>query len=140
MRLRPRHSNFGRLLRGWRVTFAALKPSGGRQRVIAALGIVQILAWGSSYYLLAVLAEPITRDTGWPYPWVIGGISLGLLVSGLIATHVGRAINSHGGRPVLAIGALLFAAGLSLIAAAPVLADLPHGLACARRGNGRLPL
>ena len=33
--------------------------------VITAVGITQILAWGSSYYLLAVLAQPIARHTGW---------------------------------------------------------------------------
>jgi MFS family permease len=92
---------------------------GGRLWVITALGIVQILAWGSSYYLLAVLAEPIARDTGWPYPWVIGGVSLGLVVAGLVATRVGRAIEARGGRPVLAASTLLLAAGLALLAAAP---------------------
>ena len=34
--------------------------------VIPVLGVTQILAWGSSYYLLAVLAQPIATDTGWP--------------------------------------------------------------------------
>ncbi len=37
-----------------------------RLTVISALGVVQILAWGSSYYLPAVLAAPIATDTGWP--------------------------------------------------------------------------
>ena len=55
-----------------------------RWRVIAAVGIIQILAWGSSYYLLAVLAGPIARDTGWSYAWVIAGVSLGLLVAGAV--------------------------------------------------------
>jgi hypothetical protein len=49
------------------VTPAAAEPGPNRRRrIIAALGIVEILAWGSSFYLLAVLAEPIARDTGWP--------------------------------------------------------------------------
>ena len=87
--------------------------------MVAALGIVQILAWGSSYYLLAVLAGPIARDTGWPYAWVIGGVSLGLLVAGLASVRVGRAIEEYGGRRVLAAGAVLLAAGLALMAAAP---------------------
>jgi len=34
--------------------------------IIPVLGVTQILAWGSSYYLLAVLAQPIAGDTGWP--------------------------------------------------------------------------
>jgi hypothetical protein len=33
-------------------------------RVVPILGVTQIVAWGSSYYLLAVLAQPIAGDTG----------------------------------------------------------------------------
>jgi predicted MFS family arabinose efflux permease len=91
-----------------------------RWRVIAAVGIIQVLAWGSSYYLLAVLAGPIARDTGWSYPWVIAGVSLGLLVAGAVSIRVGRTIEEFGGRRVLAASALLFAAGLAVMAMAPV--------------------
>ena len=87
--------------------------------VVTALGITQILAWGSSYYLPAVLAQPIASDTGWPLTWVVGGLSLGLLVSGLAAPLVGRLIHRHGGRPVLAASAILLAAGLLGLALAP---------------------
>jgi MFS family permease len=76
------------------------------------LGATQILAWGSTYYLLAVLANPIAETTGWPLSWIMGGLSLGLLTSGLIAPRVGRAIERHGGRPVLAVSAMLIATGL----------------------------
>jgi MFS family permease len=79
--------------------------------VVPALGITQILAWGSSYYLPAVLAQPIADDTGWPRTWVIGALSLGLLVAGLASPFVGRQIHRHGGRPVLIASALLLAAG-----------------------------
>ena len=87
--------------------------------VVTALGVVQILAWGSSYYLLAVLAEPIARDTGWSLAWIVGALSLGLLVEGLVAPIVGDAIERHGGRPVLALSAVLLAAGLGIMAIAP---------------------
>jgi len=90
-----------------------------RWRVIAAVGIIQILAWGSSYYLLAVLAGPIARDTGWSYSWVIAGVSLGLLVAGAVSIRVGRTIEEVGGRRVLAASALLLAAGLAVMAMAP---------------------
>ena len=61
------------------------QPTPGRPRlvVVAAMGIGQILAWGSSYYLLAVLAGPIAQATGWSESWIIGALSLGLLTSGL---------------------------------------------------------
>jgi MFS family permease len=79
--------------------------------VVSALGVTQILAWGSSYYLLAVLAKPIAEGTGWPLSWIVGSLSLGLLMAALISPAVGHAIERRGGRPVLAASALLLAAG-----------------------------
>ena len=78
---------------------------------IAALGIVQIFAWGSSYYLPAVLSQPIAADTGWPLPLVSGGISIALLGSGLLAPRIGRLIADRGGRDVLIGGLVMLAAG-----------------------------
>ncbi|MGE3150516.1 MAG: MFS transporter [Pseudorhodoplanes sp.] len=83
--------------------------------LVSALGVMQILAWGCTFYLLAVLAPPIVAETGWSYEWVIGGLSVGLLGSGLVAPRIGRAIAAYGGRPVLALGAICLATGLILI-------------------------
>ncbi|MCB5412343.1 MFS transporter [Pseudogemmobacter faecipullorum] len=90
-----------------------------RWPVISALGVVQIFTWGSSYYLLAVLASPIEADTDWPMAWVVGAISVALVCAGLASPKVGRAISHFGGRPVLAAGCTLLALGLVVIAAAP---------------------
>jgi hypothetical protein len=92
-----------------------------RRLVITALGVTQIFAWGSSFYLLGVLGPVVTRDTGWPYEWVIGGVSIGLLVAGLVSPRVGHLIARHGGRPVLSAGAILLSAGLLGLGAAPSL-------------------
>ena len=83
--------------------------------------MVESLTWGSSFYLPAVLAGPIVADTGWPLVWVVGGLSLGLLVAAFVSPQVGAAIHRHGGRPVLALAALLLAAGLATLAFAPAL-------------------
>lgn len=98
-------------------------PAGVRPRlvVIAAIGVGQILAWGSSYYLPAVLAGPVARATGWPEAWIIGALSLGLLMSGLASPRVGHLIERFGGRPVLAASAALLATGLLIQALAPAL-------------------
>lgn len=93
---------------------------------MAVLGVTQILAWGCSYYLPAVLAQPITQATGGPLPWIIGGLSLGLLVAGLCSPMVGRAIERTGGRPVLASSSALLGAGLVVLGLAP---NLPAYLA-----------
>ncbi|RAZ83282.1 MFS transporter [Cereibacter johrii] len=98
-------------------------------RLAAALGVVQILTWGSSYYLMAVLAAAIAADTGWPLPWVVGSLSAGLLVAGLTSPLVGRTIARHGGRPVLVAGCLLISAGLMVLALAPNLAAFVAGWA-----------
>jgi predicted MFS family arabinose efflux permease len=84
--------------------------------VVTALGLTQILSWGSSFYLLAVLAPFIQRDTGWGYDWTIAGVSVGLVVAGLVSPRVGRLISHHGGRPVLAISSLLLGTGLAGLA------------------------
>ena len=89
--------------------------------VITALGVAQILGWGTSFYFPAVLGGPIVRDTGWSLGWVGGGTSIGLLVAGLISPRVGQIIDRHSGRPVLAASSALFAAGLAIIGLAPVL-------------------
>ena len=90
----------------------------GKRLTIGVLGSLQILSWGSTFYLLAVLANPIVRDTSWPYAWVVGGVSVGLLVAGLVSPRIGHAIGAYGGRPILALGAMLLALGLALIGTA----------------------
>lgn len=99
---------------------ASAGPS--RATVTSALGVTLILSWGSSYYLPTALAGPMAADTGWPLAWVVGGLSLGLLVSGLCAPLVGRTVQRHGGRPVLAASSLLLSLGLTAMVAAPSLA------------------
>lgn len=91
------------------------------RNIIPVLGVTQILAWGSSYYLLAVLAKPIAEDTGWSLGWVVGGLSLGLLVAGIISPRVGDNIQRLGGRLVLATSAVFLALGLIGLALSPSL-------------------
>jgi predicted MFS family arabinose efflux permease len=94
--------------------------NGARERllIIAARGTTQTLAWGSSYYLLAILADPIARDLQTTTTHVFAALSVSLLLSALVGPRVGRTIDRFGGREVLAVSNLLFASGLSLLAVA----------------------
>jgi len=92
-----------------------------RRLVITALGIGQILAWGTSFYFPAVFAEPIVAETGWSLGYVVAGTSVGLLVAGLISPRVGHIIDRRGGRPVLLASSLCYAAGLTAIGLSPAL-------------------
>ncbi len=114
---------------------AASRPL-DRRIVITALGISQILGWGTSFYFPAVFAEPIVSDTGWSLRYVVGGTSLGLLVAGLISPQVGKLIDRHGGRPVLLASSLFYAAGLAGVGLAPNLPIYLFGWALIGAGMG----
>jgi predicted MFS family arabinose efflux permease len=85
---------------------------------VSAMGIVQITAWGTSYYLLGVLAKPISAGTGWSLSFIYFGFTLSLLVMGAVSAAAGRAIDRYGARPVMALGTLLVSAGLLALSAA----------------------
>ena len=83
--------------------------------LILALGTTQTLAWASSYYIPAILADPIARDLGISSNWVFAAFSASLVLSALLGPRIGRQIDLVGGRSVLAISNLTLAAGLVLL-------------------------
>lgn len=85
--------------------------------IIVALGTTQTLAWASSYYLPAILADPIAQDLGISSNWFFAAFSAALVISGLLGPRIGRQIDLLGGRPVLSGSSVIFAAGLALLGA-----------------------
>src|SRR4051794_41435470 len=61
-----------------------------RTVVVAALGTAQTLAWASSYYLPAILADPIADGTGVSRAVVFAIFSGSLLLSAVFGPAVGR--------------------------------------------------
>jgi predicted MFS family arabinose efflux permease len=82
---------------------------------VCALGITQITAWGTSYYCLGVLANPIANDTGWSLSLIYFGFTVSLLVMGAVSAWAGRAIDRFGAQTVMSIGTVLVSAGLLLL-------------------------
>jgi len=82
---------------------------------IITLGAIQILSWGGSFYLMAVMANPIAMETGWSQQWIYGALSTGILVSGLLAPLSGRIIARTGGRLLLAMSGAVMALGLVIM-------------------------
>ncbi len=86
-----------------------------------ALGLTQIIGWGTTMYAPAILATPIVADTGWGRTEVFAAFSASLVIGALAARPAGKLIDRHGGRAALAAGSGLAALGLGGAALAPTL-------------------
>ncbi|MCW0232166.1 MAG: MFS transporter [Ferrovibrio sp.] len=93
-----------------------------RLAVILALGTAQTLGWGSTYYLPAILAGPMAAEFGVSTSWIYGAFSVAMLLTAFIGPGVGHRIDRFGGRNILTLSSLIFAAGLALLGAAQHLA------------------
>jgi len=89
--------------------------------VVAVLSLSQVVSWGCLYYGFAALQSSITTDTGWSATSVSAAFSLALVVSAGVGVWVGRHLDSHGPRFVMAGASALAVPGMILIAAAPSL-------------------
>jgi len=85
---------------------------------IVALGIAQIVSWGTLFYTIAVLGPALRAAAGVSEVVLHGCYSAGLIVSGIAAPAVGRLIDTRGGRNVLSGGSLI--AALACLALASV--------------------
>ena len=86
-----------------------------RAIVVAAIGTAQTLAAASSYYLPAILADPIAQGTDVSRSTVFGIFSGSLLFAAMLGPAVGRTIDRRGGRGLLTISNVVLAAGLALL-------------------------
>ena len=85
---------------------------------MAGLGSAQLIAWGSLYYAIAVLGEPMRLDLGIASSHVFGAFSWSLAIAGVLAPTAGRILDRYGGRTVLVASALLGAVGFLVLAQA----------------------
>jgi len=96
---------------------AAMTPS--RPLTVAVLGTTQTLSWASSYYIPAILAAPIAAEFGVSRATIFGVFSGALLLTAFLGPMAGRAIDTRGGRDVLAVSNIVFAIGLLLMGLSP---------------------
>jgi predicted MFS family arabinose efflux permease len=87
-------------------------------RRTCALGVAQIISWGTLFYTIAVLGTAMRADTGVGDLWLFGSFTAGLFLSGIVSPYIGREIDARGGRRVLAVGSLLGAAACIALATA----------------------
>lgn len=98
---------------------SARVPQAQRLRLLSsALGVAQLVAWGTLYYAIAVLGRPMQRELGLSSAEVFALFTSGLALSALLSPWAGRQLDLRGGRAVLMAGVLLGAAGCIVLALA----------------------
>ncbi len=86
---------------------------------IIALGITQIIGYGTLYYSFSILAPDMSRDLGWSSEAVFGALSAALLIGGLMAPALGKWIDRFGAGRIMTAGSAIAAAALVACALAP---------------------
>ena len=86
-----------------------------QRRLALTLGFTQLLAWGTTYYIPATMAGVIADELDTSRTILFGAFSWAVLIAGFCAPAIGRYIDRHGGKPVLAAGQVVTAAGLLVL-------------------------
>lgn len=90
--------------------------------IVSALGLTQIIGYGTLYYSFSILAPGMAEDLGLTLAEVFGVFSVSLFIGGLSATYIGRQMDRIGAATVMTVGSGLAALMLSLCAWSPSVA------------------
>ncbi|KQS80860.1 MFS transporter [Rhizobium sp. Leaf384] len=86
---------------------------------ILALGLTQIIGYGTLYYSFSILAPDMGKSLGWSQEWIFGALSVALLIGGFTAPWLGSLIDRVGAGVVMTIGSAVAATALVACAYAP---------------------
>lgn len=112
--------------------------------LLTGLALTRIIGWGSIYYSPSVLASYFQRDIGLGPTTIFGGITILLVIGAAISPMLGRHLDRRGTRQAMALGAVISALGLALLALAqgPVsylatwfVIGIGHAMQLANTGN-----
>jgi len=85
----------------------------GDARLIWTIAVTQVVGWGTLFTPFALMLGPMEAELGFSRGAIAGAFTVGLLVSGVAAVPLGRFVDRHGGRGLIAWGGL---AGAALLA------------------------
>ncbi|MGY5801490.1 arsenite efflux MFS transporter ArsK [Rhizobium sp. LEGMi12c] len=86
---------------------------------VLALGVTQIIGYGTLYYSFSILAPDMVAQFAWSSEWVFGALSFALLIGGLTAPWLGVLFDRIGAARVMTIGSFVAGAALAACAFAP---------------------
>lgn len=85
-------------------------------RATAGLGFTQIVGWGTTFLMPAVLGRHMGDDLGIASEIVFGGITIMFGVGAIFSPRVGRMIDRRGARAIMAAGSVVYALSLAALA------------------------
>jgi predicted MFS family arabinose efflux permease len=94
------------------------RPGSALRRAIPVLGFTQMVGWGTTYYLPAVLSPVLQRELGLNQPEVFGAVTVMLITSAMAGIPLGKLIDRLGARRIMPPGSILIAFGLLLLSQA----------------------
>ncbi|MEZ2131947.1 MULTISPECIES: arsenite efflux MFS transporter ArsK [unclassified Sinorhizobium] len=86
---------------------------------VLALGVTQIIGYGTLYYSFSILAPDMARGFNRSSEWIFGALSAALLIGGLAAPTMGKWVDRFGAGRVMTVGSAIAAAALAACAFAP---------------------
>lgn len=94
-------------------------PARNSLAIVAALGLTQIIGYGTLYYSFSILAPGMATDVGLSREAVFGTFSAALLAGGLAAPFMGSWMDRFGAARMMVLGSALCAALLLACAWSP---------------------
>ncbi|MBZ9719453.1 arsenite efflux MFS transporter ArsK [Mesorhizobium sp. AD1-1] len=89
------------------------------RKAIWALGLTQIIGYGTLYYSFSMLAPAMAREFGLTEGWVFAALSASLFAGSLFAPTAGRWADRFGAGRIMTVGSVAAAVALALCAVAP---------------------
>ncbi|MER9747246.1 arsenite efflux MFS transporter ArsK [Mesorhizobium sp. M0140] len=89
------------------------------RKAIWALGLTQIIGYGTLYYSFSILAPAMAGEFGLTEGWVFGALTASLFAGSLFAPTAGRWADRFGAGRIMTVGSVAAAVALALCAVAP---------------------
>lgn len=98
-----------------------LRDTSTTAAIVSALGLTQIIGYGTLYYSFSILAPGMAGDLGLSLEKVFAVFSASLFIGGVSAPFIGRSMDRIGAAAIMTLGSALSAATLVLCAWSPSL-------------------